>query len=71
VVCEVVMAGSQEQICNPPRGCDDAARDAEAGRMRTMMNDFLSGFLEELGMEICRRSKVRGARRISKVHGAR
>jgi hypothetical protein len=31
-----------------------------------MMNDFLSGFLEELVLEICRGSKVRGGRVQSK-----
>jgi hypothetical protein len=38
-------------------------------RERTMMNDFLSGFLEELVLEICRRSKVRGGPRPVEIHG--
>jgi len=32
------------------------------GWVHTMMNDFLSGFLEELGLEICRGSQKFAAR---------
>jgi hypothetical protein len=59
------MAGLQVQICIATSCCRDVLQDAAVGRMRTMMNDFLSGFLEELGMEIYRRSKVRRCPRIS------
>jgi hypothetical protein len=48
------MAGLQVQICIATSCCRDALQDAAVGGMRTMMNDFLSGFLEELGMEIYR-----------------
>jgi hypothetical protein len=37
--------------------------------MRTMMNDFLSGFLEELVTEIYRRSKVRRGPRPVEIDG--
>jgi hypothetical protein len=59
------MAGLQVQICIAANCCRNALQNAAVGGMRTMMNDFLSGFLEELSMEICRRSKVRRCPRIS------
>jgi hypothetical protein len=34
-----------------------------------MMIDFLSGFLEELVLEMCRRSKVRRGSRPVEIHG--
>jgi hypothetical protein len=71
MICGLVMAGStsQSQSCNAADSCHEALCDDEVWGIRTMMNDFLSGFLEELVMEICRRSKVRRGPRPVEIDG--
>jgi hypothetical protein len=67
-----VIAGStsQSQSCHTAGNyCYEALLDDEVYGMRTMMNDFLSGFLEELVTEICRRSKVRRGPRPVEIDG--